>query len=76
MLFSSALGSVLDQAFVPLSKNPLFLWLYIIVAIIAAITAVVFWYLFRRYNDEDDEMNDLDKTSNNLPGQETKPNDV
>jgi proton-dependent oligopeptide transporter, POT family len=69
MLFSSAIGSVFDQAFVPLSKNPLFVWLYVTVAVIAAIAVILFWWLFRHYNLEDDEMNSLDKTSTNLPTQ-------
>jgi len=72
MLFTSAIGSVFDQAFVPLSKNPLFIWIYIIVAIIASVAAIIFWFLFRHYNKEEDEMNALDKTSTNLPVQNEK----
>jgi hypothetical protein len=67
MLFTTALGSVFDQAFVPLSKNPLFLYIYIIVAAIAAVAAILFWYFYRHYNKEDDDMNGLDKTSTNIP---------
>jgi proton-dependent oligopeptide transporter, POT family len=76
MLFTSALGSVFDQAFVPLSKNPLFIWIYVIVAVIAGVAAIVFWILYRHYNNEDDEMNGLDKTSTNLPTQNEKTNIV
>jgi proton-dependent oligopeptide transporter, POT family len=75
MLFTSALGSVFDQAFVPLSKNPLFIWIYIIVAIIAAVAAILFWILFGHYNKEEDEMNSLDKTSTNLPVLNEKADD-
>lgn len=67
MLFTSAIASVLDQAFVPLSVNPLFLWLFVTVCIIATITAIIFWLCFRHYNNLDDSMNSLDKTSTNLP---------
>jgi proton-dependent oligopeptide transporter, POT family len=76
-LFTSAIGGVFDQAFIPLSKNPLFLWLYVTVLAIAAVSAIAFWYLYRHYNNEDDEMNSLDKTSTNLPThQEEKPSIV
>lgn len=67
MLFTSALGSLFDQAFLPLSKNPLFTWLYVTVASIAGIATIVFWQSFKHYNNEDDAMNSLDKTSTNLP---------
>jgi len=67
MLFTSALASVFDQAFVPLSVNPLFVWLYVTVCIIATISAILFWLCFRHYNYLDDSMNSLDKTSTNLP---------
>lgn len=67
MLFTSALGAVFDQVFVPLSKNPLFTWLYVIVTGITAVATVFFWLLYKHYNQEDDEMNGLDKTSTNLP---------
>jgi POT family proton-dependent oligopeptide transporter len=71
-LFTSAIGSVFDQAFIPLSVNPLFLWLYVTVLAIAAVAAIAFWFLYRHYNNEDDEMNSLDKTSTNLPSHEQK----
>jgi proton-dependent oligopeptide transporter, POT family len=63
---------VFDQAFIPLSENPLFLWLYVTVLAIAAVAAIAFWFLYRHYNKEDDEMNSLDKTSTNLPSHEQK----
>ena len=67
VLFTSALAAVFDQIFVPLSKNPLFTWLYVTVCGIASVAALAFWYLYKHYNQEDDEMNGLDKTSTNLP---------
>ena len=76
MLFTSALGSVCDQAFVPLAKNPLFIWIYVIVAVIACVAALTFWLLYKHYNNEDDEMNGLDKTSTNLPSHQEKISDV
>jgi proton-dependent oligopeptide transporter, POT family len=67
VLFTSALAAVFDQIFVPLSKNPLFIWLYVTVCGIASVAALAFWYLYKHYNQEDDEMNSLDKTSTNRP---------
>jgi hypothetical protein len=43
------------------------LWIFIIVAIIATITTLIFWFLFRHLNRQDDELNGLDKTSTNVP---------
>jgi POT family proton-dependent oligopeptide transporter len=68
----TALGSVFDVAFVPLCKNPLFIWVFVIVCVIASLTAITFWFMFRGYNKEDDHMNDLDKTSTNLPQPQEK----
>ena len=76
MLFTSALGSVFDQAFVPLAKNPLFIWIYVIVAVIASVATITFWLLYKHYNHEDDELNSLDKTSTNLPSRQEKPSAV
>lgn len=72
VLFTSAIGSLFDIIFTPLSKNPLFLWLYVTVCGIASIAAIVFWLLFKHYNNEEDEMNSLDKTSTNLPSHQEK----
>lgn len=76
MLFTSAVGAVLDQAFVPLAKNPLFTWAYVTVCVIASIAAIVFWVLYKHYNNEEDEMNSLDKTSTNIPTHPEKTNIV
>ena len=66
-LFTTAIGSLLEFPFTALAKNPLFLWIFIIVAIIATITTLIFWFLFRNLNRQDDELNGLDKTSTNVP---------
>ena len=76
MLFQSALGAVFDQVFIPLTKNPLFVWLYVTVCAIAAVATLVFWLLFKHYNNEEDEMNRLDKTSTNRPTAGPKSNIV
>ena len=66
-LFTTAIGSLLEFPFAALAKNPLFIWIFIIVAIIATITTLIFWFLFRNLNKQDDELNGLDKTSTNVP---------
>jgi proton-dependent oligopeptide transporter, POT family len=67
VLFTSAIATIGDMAFVPLCRNPLFVYLYITVGIIAFVAACLFWILYRKYNKEEDKMNALDKTSTNLP---------
>ena len=67
MLFSSAIATLFDAAFIPLCRNPLFVYLYVAVGAIALVTTVAFWFLFRKYNKEEDQMNALDRTSTNLP---------
>ena len=66
-LFMTAIGSIFELPYAPLAKNPLFIWIFIIVAIIASIAAIVFWFFFKHLNEEDDQLNSLDKTSTNLP---------
>lgn len=57
----------MDTAFIPLCRNPLFVYLYITVGIVALVSTALFWILFKKYNKEEDQMNALDKTSTNLP---------
>jgi hypothetical protein len=75
MLFTSAVGSVLDQIFLPWCKNPLFVWLFVAVCIITVVTTLIFMYVFRNLNKEEDEWNALDKTSTNLPMAITEKDD-
>ena len=55
------------MAFIPLAKNPLFVWCYVAVCVVACVATIAFWILYKHYNNDEDEMNSLDKTSTNIP---------
>ncbi|KKY27564.1 putative oligopeptide transporter [Phaeomoniella chlamydospora] len=56
-LFTSAISAALTQAFVGLSADPLLVWLYGSVAIIAGIGGVMFWVFFRGWDKDEEKMN-------------------
>jgi POT family proton-dependent oligopeptide transporter len=51
-LFTSAIGSAISEALVPATGDP---------AIISILTAVVFWFTFHHYDDQEEEMNTLEE---------------
>lgn len=59
-LFMSAIASALGQAFLPLVSDPLIVWNYASVAIIAAVATVGFWFSYRKLDAMEDELNQLD----------------
>lgn len=61
-LFTSAVSSALGQALVGLSEDPLLVWNYGSVAVIAMIGGIGFYMTFRRADREEDAMNNQ-KTS-------------
>ncbi|TQN64311.1 putative peptide transporter ptr2 [Colletotrichum shisoi] len=61
-LAMSAVSAALGQAFTPLSDDPLLVWNYACVAIIAFIGGVAFWFCFNHLDQEEDELNQLKKT--------------
>ncbi|OHE92646.1 POT family protein [Colletotrichum orchidophilum] len=58
-LFMSAISAALGQAFTPLSTDPYLVWNYGIVAVLAAVAGVLFWFQFRDLDKEEDAMNEL-----------------
>lgn len=58
-LLTSAFGSAIGIALSPTAENPKLMWMYIGLAIATFVAGIVFWVLFRRYNDTEDEMNSL-----------------
>ncbi|KAF8872957.1 peptide transporter PTR2A [Infundibulicybe gibba] len=58
-LFMSAISSALGEAFVSLSGDPLLVWNYGVMAVLAAITGVVLWLSVRRLDAREDELNNL-----------------
>ncbi|OAA45608.1 Oligopeptide transporter [Metarhizium rileyi] len=61
-LFMSAVSAAIGQAFVPLSGDPLLVWNYTVIAVIAVIGGVVFWFCFRHLDSEEDKWNMLKKS--------------
>ncbi|KAK1995584.1 POT family protein [Colletotrichum falcatum] len=61
-LFMSAVSAALGQAFTPLSEDPLLVWNYGSVAIIAFVGGIAFWFCFNHLDAEEDELNSLKKT--------------
>lgn len=72
-LFTNAFGSALNEALIPVLVDPKILWMYAGVGIFTAATAVVFWFTFHHYDDQEEKMYDLDRDLPELtkPGQKT-----
>jgi len=58
-LFMSAISSALGEAFVALSADPLLVWNYGVMGVLAGITGVVFWFSVRRLDAREDILNNL-----------------
>jgi POT family proton-dependent oligopeptide transporter len=58
-LFMSAFASAIGQAFTPLSDDPLLVWNYTVVAVIAFVGGVAFWFNFKHLDSEEDKWNML-----------------
>lgn len=70
-LFMSAVSAAIGEAFTPLSDDPLLVWNYTTVAVIAFIGGVAFWFCFRHLDSEEDKWNMLKKSEyigQNQPG--------
>jgi POT family proton-dependent oligopeptide transporter len=72
--FTSALSAAIGQAFVGLAADPLLIWNYGAVAIIAFVTGIAFYFVFTRpWDKQEEEMNMLKESAykgHNLGGQE------
>lgn len=61
--FSNAFSSALAQALVPLSGDPLLVWLYITIIIITVLGGAAFWYCFAGLDKEEDRLNALPEST-------------
>lgn len=61
-LFMSAFAAAVGQAFVPLSVDPLLVWNYTVIAILAFLGGVGFWFSFRYLDKEEDKWNTIAKS--------------
>ncbi|KAF7170541.1 hypothetical protein CNMCM5623_002956 [Aspergillus felis] len=58
-LFMNAFSSALGQALVGLSKDPLLVWNYTVVAILAFVGGIGFWLTNYKLDKQEDELNNL-----------------
>ncbi|KAL8306462.1 hypothetical protein RB597_003022 [Gaeumannomyces tritici] len=58
-LFTTSLSAALGEAFVPLSADPLLVWNYGVVAVLAAVGGLLFWLNFKSLDAEEDALNEL-----------------
>ncbi|PPR01223.1 hypothetical protein CVT26_015298 [Gymnopilus dilepis] len=58
-LFMTAFSSAIGEAFVSLSADPLLVWNYGVMAVLAFITGVIFWFAVRKLDAKEDLLNNL-----------------
>ncbi|RYP58228.1 hypothetical protein DL769_009052 [Monosporascus sp. CRB-8-3] len=62
-LFMSAFAAAVGQAFVPLSNDPLLVWNYTVIAVLAFLGGIGFWICFRHLDKEEDKWNTIAKSA-------------
>ncbi|KAF9269358.1 PTR2-domain-containing protein [Marasmius fiardii PR-910] len=58
-LFTSAVAAALGEAFVALSTDPLLVWNYGSMAVLAFVAGLLFWITFRKLDMREDELNEM-----------------
>ncbi|PPQ64967.1 hypothetical protein CVT24_008155 [Panaeolus cyanescens] len=58
-LFMSAIASALGEAFVSLSADPLLVWNYGTMGVLAAVAGILFWFSVRDLDAREDELNEM-----------------
>ena len=61
-LVQNAFSAAIGQALVPLADDPLLIWNYAVVAILAALGGVGFWFTWRSLDAREDELNMIQST--------------
>ena len=69
----SAFASAVGQAFTPLSGDPILVWNYTVIACIAFVGGIAFYFTFYYLHHEEDKLNSI-KTSKYIG--ENRPNAV
>ncbi|KAK3326352.1 peptide transporter-like protein [Apodospora peruviana] len=75
-LFMNAISSAIGFALVSLAADPLLVWNYGVVAVLAVIGGTLFWLQFRHLDKEEDHLNMLPKGQFGGPQDEVKPDDA
>ena len=58
-LFMNALSSAVGEAFVSLSTDPLLVWNYGVMGVLAFVAGCIFWFQYRHLDAQEDELNNL-----------------
>ena len=69
-LLTTAFGAALGTALSSVSVDPKLVWMYTGIAVSAFIAGVVFWFLFKHYNAQEDKMDAMDSLDPQTPVQE------
>ncbi|KIP09372.1 hypothetical protein PHLGIDRAFT_126379 [Phlebiopsis gigantea 11061_1 CR5-6] len=56
-LFMSALSSAIGEAFVSLATDPLLVWNYGVMGVLAGCAGTIFWFQYRHLDEQEDELN-------------------
>ncbi|CCH58700.1 hypothetical protein TBLA_0A09120 [Henningerozyma blattae CBS 6284] len=59
-LVTNAFGAAIGCALSPVSKDPKYVWLYGGLAVACFVGGCLFWIIFKKYNDMEEELNNLD----------------
>jgi POT family proton-dependent oligopeptide transporter len=70
-LFTNAVGSAVSEALVPATGDPAIMYMYTGVSVASFATAIIFWFTFRHYDTQEEEMNELDARA--YPEEKTGP---
>lgn len=73
-LFMSAISSALGQAFVALAADPLLVWNYGSMAVLAFLAGIGFWLSYRKLDAREDELNLLDRGKLDTSAEESTHN--
>lgn len=60
-LLTSAFGSALGIALSPTAVDPKLLWMYTGLCVACFVAGLLFWVIYSKYNDTEEEMNNLEK---------------
>jgi POT family proton-dependent oligopeptide transporter len=70
-LLTNGFGYAIGEAFTPLIGDPEIMWLFVGLCCVSFGVGVIFWLLFRKYDQIEDEVNSLDAENDDLAERNT-----
>ncbi|OJT08248.1 hypothetical protein TRAPUB_858 [Trametes pubescens] len=58
-LFMQAISAALGEAFISLATDPLLVWNYGVMGVLAFVAGTIFWFQYRELDAQEDDLNDL-----------------